>query len=43
MPELNKYVKKFLKITNVQENASENHSELSPHSCYDGHYQKHRK
>ena len=34
---------KMLNITNHQENANQNHNELSPHTCYDSHYPKKQK
>ena len=27
-------------ITNYQRNANQNHNEISPHACWNGHYQK---
>ena len=34
---------KMLSITNHQENANQNHSEISPHTIQNGHYQKDNK
>ena len=31
---------KMFNITNYQGNASQNHNEISPHICQDGHYKK---
>lgn len=33
---VNKYMKKIFHSANYQGNASQNHSELSPHSCQEG-------
>ena len=29
---------KFLNMNNYQENASQNHTEMSPHTCQNGYY-----
>ena len=34
---------KMLNITNNQENANQNHSEILPHTCYDAYYQVDRR
>ena len=34
---------KMLNITNHQENANQNHNEISPYTCQDGYYQKGKK
>ena len=34
---------KMLKITNYQGNANQNHTEISPRTCQNGHYQKVKK
>ena len=31
---------KMLNVTSYQENASQDHNELSPHTCQNGRYQK---
>ena len=36
-------LKKMLNITNHQGNANQNHNEVSPHTCQNGHYQKDNK
>ena len=34
---------KMLNITNHQGDANQNHNEMSPHTCQNGYYQKHKK
>ena len=33
----------MVNVTNHQENANENHNELSPHACQNGYYPKDKK